>query len=479
MENQGTKKIFLSYSQSTEKNEKLADDLEEMGHDIWLGQELSQGKWDENCRNIEDCELFIFALDKNSQHSEVCEIEWRYAAELESAILIVNVANDVSERILPAQLANFQTFDYCDYGIESFHDLKKLIGDIPLPGDLPNPLPNLPKAPMSYPNDMAPEKVGTAQNLSHESVKKIFLSYSARSEPAAMILREDIEHMNHEVTLVAVLDGGRAWWDEICSGIEECEVFILMLDNNWRMSESCKQQWHYVQKLGTPILPVKVGEVSVALLSPELVKYQQVNYVKRDKKSALSLSRNISELSLRESRAQAQRPPLPLLSPFQKLKNRIQKASRLRQNEQVKFVQELVTESTAEDENSQTLGLLRNLQQLSNIDAEASTLIDKAIHKLEEPHDDSDETLRYYLADYLEQAKPLVKLYLIVFGVTPLLFLIVVFSAGFGAVFGAQIFEDLLGLKGWYTTGGAVGGLIGFWLSVVGLLKLYELIFEG
>ena len=270
---------------------------------------------------------------------------------------------------------------------------------------------------------MAPEKVGTAQNLSHESVKKIFLSYSARSEPAAMILREDIEHMNHEVTLVAVLDGGRAWWDEICSGIEECEVFILMLDNNWRMSESCKQQWHYVQKLGTPILPVKVGEVSVALLSPELVKYQQVNYVKRDKKSALSLSRNISELSLRESRAQAQRPPLPLLSPFQKLKNRIQKASRLRQNEQVKFVQELVTESTAEDENSQTLGLLRNLQQLSNIDAEASTLIDKAIHKLEEPHDDSDETLRYYLADYLEQAKPLVKLYLIVFGVTPLLFL--------------------------------------------------------
>ena len=209
MENQGTKKIFLSYSQSTEKNEKLADDLEEMGHDVWLGQELSQGKWDENCRNIEDCELFIFALDKNSQHSEVCEIEWRYAAELESAILIVNVANDVSERILPAQLANFQTFDYCDYGIESFHDLKKLIGDIPLPGDLPNPLPNLPKAPMSYPNDMAPEKVGTAQNLSHESVKKIFLSYSARSEPAAMILREDIEHMNHEVTLVAVLDGGR------------------------------------------------------------------------------------------------------------------------------------------------------------------------------------------------------------------------------------------------------------------------------
>ena len=168
-----------------------------------------------------------------------------------------------------------------------------------------------------------------------------------------------------------------------------------------------------------------------------------------------------------------------MLSPFQKLKNRIQKASRLRQNEQVKFVQELVTESTAEDENSQTLGLLRNLQQLSNIDAEASTLIDKAIHKLEEPHDDSDETLRYYLADYLEQAKPLVKLYLIVFGVTPLLFLIVVFSAGFGAVFGAQIFEDLLGLKGWYTTGGAVGGLIGFWLSVVGLLKLYELIFEG
>ena len=166
MENE--KQIFLSYSSnSKEQTSKLAKDLERMGHGVWFDQTLSGGQdwWNEICRNIRKCELFIFVLDKNSQRSHACEVEWRYALELGSKILPVKIADDVSEKILPEALARCQIFDYSNRDIDSLFELRKQIYDIPLPGELPDPLPPQPPAPMSYLNTLA-EKVGTFDSLS-------------------------------------------------------------------------------------------------------------------------------------------------------------------------------------------------------------------------------------------------------------------------------------------------------------------------
>lgn len=149
MENQTGKKIFLSYSsKSKEETKKLASALEKMKHEVWFDKKLCGGQdwWDEICRNIVECELFIFVLDKNSQQSEACDIQWRYAVKLGSAILPVKIANDVSEKILPTQLAKCQIFDYSERGVASFLDLEKQIRDIPLPVKLPT-LPPQPPAP--------------------------------------------------------------------------------------------------------------------------------------------------------------------------------------------------------------------------------------------------------------------------------------------------------------------------------------------
>ena len=149
MENENTRKIFLSYSsKSKEETKALARDLEDMGHEVWFDENFSGGQiwWDEICKNIRECEIFIFVLDRNSQLSDACEVEWQYALKLGSAILPVKIANDVSEKILPTQLAKCQIFDYSDRGIESNVDLEKQIRDIPLPVKLPT-LPPQPPAP--------------------------------------------------------------------------------------------------------------------------------------------------------------------------------------------------------------------------------------------------------------------------------------------------------------------------------------------
>ena len=178
MKNEKGKQIFLSYSSnSKEQTSKLAELLKRMGHEVWFDQALSGGQiwWDEICVNIRDCDLFIFVLDKNSQLSDACEVEWRYAIELGCEILPVKIANDVAEKILPTALAKCQIFDYSNPNIESSLDLAKQIKEIPLPEDWPNPLPPQPPAPMSYLHTLA-EKVGTFDRLSESEQKELVQS---------------------------------------------------------------------------------------------------------------------------------------------------------------------------------------------------------------------------------------------------------------------------------------------------------------
>ena len=178
MKNEKGKQIFLSYSSnSKEQTSKLAELLKRMGHEVWFDQALSGGQiwWDEICVNIRDCDLFIFVLDKNSQLSDACEVEWRYAIELGREILPVKIANDVAEKILPTALAKCQIFDYSNPNIESSLDLAKQIKEIPLPGDLPTPLPPQPPAPMSYLHALA-EKVWTFDRLSESEQKELVQS---------------------------------------------------------------------------------------------------------------------------------------------------------------------------------------------------------------------------------------------------------------------------------------------------------------
>ena len=63
------------------------------------------------------------------------------------------------------------------------------------------------------------------------------------------------------------MSGGQAWWDQICEWIEECDIFVFALDENSLDSNACEIEWGYTDKLGKPILPVKISKnVSTTLI---------------------------------------------------------------------------------------------------------------------------------------------------------------------------------------------------------------------
>jgi hypothetical protein len=78
-------RIFISY-RSTDRAlvTQLVQDFEDLGYsDIWFDQELTGGHawWDAILQNINQCDLFVFALTPVSLESEPCRREYQYATQ--------------------------------------------------------------------------------------------------------------------------------------------------------------------------------------------------------------------------------------------------------------------------------------------------------------------------------------------------------------------------------------------------------------
>jgi len=138
-------------------------------------------------------------------------------------------------------------------------------------------------------------------------MSKIFMSYNRESEAMARILVGDLESLGHVPWYDQDLSGGQAWWNQILATIRDSDVFIFIMDPNSLNSTACMKELSYAAALGKPVLPVLVAEgVSMALLPPELVEIQFIDYRKQDRNTALSLARALTSIP----------PPKPLPDPL-------------------------------------------------------------------------------------------------------------------------------------------------------------------
>src|SRR5687768_13057227 len=83
-------KLFISYAHTNHRKvRELSALLEELGHEVWFDEELNGGDdwWAGILRQIENCDVFIFALSKDSQRSEACHAEFQYAIRLRKWVL--------------------------------------------------------------------------------------------------------------------------------------------------------------------------------------------------------------------------------------------------------------------------------------------------------------------------------------------------------------------------------------------------------
>jgi hypothetical protein len=145
--------IFISYSsKNRDLVDQLADHLTEMGYTVLYDQKILAGKawWDKILEDIRDCTVFIYALSPECVDSYPCDLEYRYARELNRPMLPVMIL-PVDFKQVPSHIALTNVLNYTN--LDSREPLMKLVRTLnelnrqssPV---LPTPLPVSPPAPI-------------------------------------------------------------------------------------------------------------------------------------------------------------------------------------------------------------------------------------------------------------------------------------------------------------------------------------------
>lgn len=187
--------IFVSYSRhDKDEVQQIINDCKSLGHAVWFDQELSGGQswWDRIIREIQECDLFVFVLSKQSTNSAACTLEYNYAHQLNKRILPVLVS-EVSINLLPPALTKIQYVDYRKPEREAVLDFVKALHSLPPAQDMPDPLPEPPEVPISYLGNLKAE-IETDKHLTFEEQSALLLK-----------LKERLKHENEKKDVYELL----------------------------------------------------------------------------------------------------------------------------------------------------------------------------------------------------------------------------------------------------------------------------------
>lgn len=170
-------KIFLSYTRSCEDSVKiLSDDIEAMGHTVWLDKRLIGGQewWNEIIAAIQSSEIIVVYLCPDTLESIACKLEYRYARNLGIPILPVIGEDGISPNLLPPELSIIQFVDYRNRDHNTLLSLVKALNNIKIPTSLPTPLPKPPEVPLSYLSKLT-QRIETTSSLNLEEQSALII----------------------------------------------------------------------------------------------------------------------------------------------------------------------------------------------------------------------------------------------------------------------------------------------------------------
>ena len=151
------KNIFLSYSRADQETvQPLIDGLRRLRYEMWLDQELSGGQewWNTILEHLRNCDAMLLAVSEKALESQACLSEFEYAKALNKPILPVMV-NRVRPTLLWPGLFELQLVDYTVEARKAAFDLMAALDRLPAIAALPTPLPEPPRVPISYLNDLS------------------------------------------------------------------------------------------------------------------------------------------------------------------------------------------------------------------------------------------------------------------------------------------------------------------------------------
>jgi hypothetical protein len=169
--------IFVSYSRDDHlAADRLAKDLRDLGHAVWLDQDLSGGQawWEQILAQIRGADVFVFVLSAASLASTACQREYGYAAELRRPILPVLVGEGLSLNRLPPALSQVQLVDGREPTVQAIKALVRALQSLPPAVPLPDPLPPPPEVPLSYLTNLS-QQLDSPATLSVEEQSRLFL----------------------------------------------------------------------------------------------------------------------------------------------------------------------------------------------------------------------------------------------------------------------------------------------------------------
>jgi hypothetical protein len=176
--------VFISYSRNNlDVVSQLVRDLQDVGFSAWHDQTLTGGQrwWDNILANIRNCDVFIFALSKESWESEACQSELGYVVEIGKPILPVQVSDNIHLGLLSAPLSEIQVTDYRRRDKAAAFSLLRAINATPVAPPLPDPLPSAPPVPVSYLGTLK-ERIDSPGPLAGQEQNLLFLEIEAAIE---------------------------------------------------------------------------------------------------------------------------------------------------------------------------------------------------------------------------------------------------------------------------------------------------------
>ena len=118
---------------------------------------------------------------------------------------------------------------------------------------------------------------------------RIFITYAREDGSTVAQLGDDLEGSQRQVWIDRDLTGGQAWWEEILEQIRTCDLYVFALSASSLGSRPCLRELEYAQALGRPLLPIKVGDVSIQQAPRVIADAQVVDYVGRTPDGVLAL----------------------------------------------------------------------------------------------------------------------------------------------------------------------------------------------
>jgi hypothetical protein len=209
-------KIFLSYAhQDRELVETLHKKLTVAHHDVWFDEELRGGQqwWDAILTRIADSDLVLFVASPDSFHSKACGLEVAYAAATNRQIFPIKV-HPIGVLDGPDAIQKIQVQPFVDPSDDDWIRLTADIGAAPRSGELPDPLPPRPPAPVV---DLSAARSIVAQpTISGDDQRNLVAELSAR-----------LPNADETEAVVAVLEQLRAYVDIGYSVAKEIDGLLL------------------------------------------------------------------------------------------------------------------------------------------------------------------------------------------------------------------------------------------------------------